>query len=152
LYFLEFLEICTIRWVLICEGGVGIDKRNVEIAFFEFFLREGVTTPPPARPIYPRGGDPSTSAPGTATHHRRQGRPRHAPTHTPKRWTRCTGLHSIPYRPRGADRNGGGRWRACTLSDRARPNGQNNKTYKYVVALRVQLDKNVNIRYTITTT
>lgn len=26
----------------------------------------------------------------------------------PKRWTRCTGLHSIPDRPRRADRNGGG--------------------------------------------
>lgn len=30
-----------------------------ENAFFEFFLREVLTTPPPARPIYPRGGDPS---------------------------------------------------------------------------------------------
>lgn len=26
----------------------------------------------------------------------------------PKRWTRCTGLHSIPDRPRGADQYGGG--------------------------------------------
>lgn len=32
--------------------------------------------------------------------------------HTPGRWTRCTGLHSIPDRPRWVDRNGGGRWRA----------------------------------------
>lgn len=30
-------------------------------------------------------------------------------THTPKRWTRCTGLHSIPDRPRRVDRTGGGR-------------------------------------------
>lgn len=36
--------------------------------------------------------------------------------HTPGRWTRCTGLHSIPDRPRGADRTGGGRWKACSLS------------------------------------
>lgn len=28
--------------------------------------------------------------------------------HTPGRWTRCTGLHSIPDRPRRADRDGGG--------------------------------------------
>nr|DAO34738.1 MAG TPA: hypothetical protein [Caudoviricetes sp.] len=38
------------------------------------------------------------------------------------------------------------------VSDRARPNGQKLKTYKYVIALRVQLDKNVNIRYNIGTT
>ena len=29
-------------------------------------------------------------------------------THTPGRWTRYTGLHSIPDRPRGADWDGGG--------------------------------------------
>ena len=29
----------------------------------------------------------------------------------PGRWTRCTGLHSIPDRPRGVDQGGGGRWR-----------------------------------------
>ena len=88
--------------------------RTSKNAFFEFFLRKVSTTPPPARPIYPRGGDPSPSAPGTTAHDRQQGRPcqmqgrpRHAPTHTPKRWTRCTGLHSIPDRPRGNDRYGG---------------------------------------------
>lgn len=153
MFFSEFLETCTIRWVLICEGGVGIDKRNAENAFFEFFLREVSTTPPPARPIYPRGGDPSPSAPGTATHHRRQGRPRHAPTHTPKRWTRCTGLHSIPDSPRRDDRTGCGALDCLrNVSDRARPNGQKSKTYKYVIMLRAQLDKNVNIRYNIGTT
>ena len=36
--------------------------------------------------------------------------------HTPGRWTRCTGLHSIPDRPRGVDRNGCGRWRAWSVS------------------------------------
>ena len=30
--------------------------------------------------------------------------------HTPGHWTRCTGLHSIPDRPRRDDRNGGKRW------------------------------------------
>nr|DAE53511.1 MAG TPA: hypothetical protein [Caudoviricetes sp.] len=34
----------------------------------------------------------------------------HAPTHTPGRLTRCTGLHLIPDRPRRADRDGGGHW------------------------------------------
>ena len=38
--FLEFLETCTIEWVLICEGGVGIGKENPENAFFfEKFYR-----------------------------------------------------------------------------------------------------------------
>ena len=37
-----------------------------------------------------------------------QGRPCHAPTHTPKRWTRCTGLHTIPDRPRRDDQGDSG--------------------------------------------
>lgn len=37
-------------------------------------------------------------------------------THTPGRWARCTGLHSIPDSPRGADRTGGGRWKAGSSS------------------------------------
>lgn len=103
---------------------MGIDKRNAENAFFEFFLREVSTTPPPARPIYPRGGDPSPSAPGQTAQHRQQGRPcqmqgrpRHAPTHTPGHWTRCTGLHSIPDRPRGAIGTAAERWRAWSVSE-----------------------------------
>lgn len=29
-------------------------------------------------------------------------------TRTPERWTRCTGMHTIPDRPRWADHAGGG--------------------------------------------
>lgn len=43
---------------------------------FEFFLREVSTTPPPARPIYPRGGDPGPSTPGRTAQRRQQRRPR----------------------------------------------------------------------------
>lgn len=90
MFFSEFLETCTIRWVLICEGGVGIDKRNAENAFFEFFLREVSTAPPPGSPHIPRRWRPKHhSAPGRPAHHgqqgrpcQMQGRPRHAPTHT----------------------------------------------------------------------
>ena len=97
--------------------------RTPKNAFFEFFLREALTTPPTARPIYPRGGDPVPSAPGRTAHHRQQRRPcqnqggqipgqtMQGTTHTPGRWTRCTGLHPIPDRPRRVDRTGGGRWR-----------------------------------------
>lgn len=95
-----------------------------ESAFFEFFLREVSTTPPPALPVYPAGGPLRPSAPGTPAHHRQQvrpcqmqGRPRHAQTRTPGRWTRCTGLHSIPDRPRGADSTGGERWRVGSASE-----------------------------------
>ena len=73
-----------------------------------------------AAATYPAGGDPSPSAPGQTAQHgqqgrpcQMQGRPRHAPTHTPGHWTRCTGLHSIPDRPRRADRTGG---RRCNVS------------------------------------
>ena len=52
-----------------------------------------------------------SSAPGRTVQHRQQRRPpttSRAPAHTPGRWTRCTGLHSIPDRPRRADRDNAG--------------------------------------------
>lgn len=77
-------------------------------------------TPPPALPAYPAGGDLSPQRtrndctsqaaaqavpePGRGKY---QGRPCKA-RHTPRRWTRCTGLHSIPDRPRLDDRTGCG--------------------------------------------
>lgn len=57
MYFSEFLETCTIGWASFCEGRVGIGK---ESAFFILVGEDGAHhPPPPARPIYPRGGDPS---------------------------------------------------------------------------------------------
>ena len=65
--------------------------------------------------IYPAGGDPSAPAHPDGLHitGSRAGRARtradkYQGIPPPKRWTRCTGLHSIPDRPRRADRNGGG--------------------------------------------
>ena len=87
--------------------------------FLNFFYGD-YRPPNPRRSLYtPPVETPAPSAPGRPTHHRQQrrpckmqGKPRHAPTHTPGRWTRCTGLHSIPDRPRGGDRYGGGAgWR-----------------------------------------
>lgn len=54
----------------------------------------------------------SPSAPGQPAQHRQQGRPRHAPAHTPGRWTRYTGLHRSYRR-----RDGGGCWRAGSVSE-----------------------------------
>lgn len=58
----------------------------------------------------------SPSAPGQPAQHRQQGRPRHAPAHTPGRWTRYTGLHPIPDRQCRTDRTCGGCWRAGSVS------------------------------------
>lgn len=93
---------------------------------FLFWSEEtGLTCPTPGVPYMPFRCTPAhSSAPGTTAHDRQQGRPgqmqdrpRHAPTHTPKRWTRCTGLHSIPDRPRRDDRDdsGVGMHSACML-------------------------------------
>jgi hypothetical protein len=56
-----------------------------------------------------------SSAPGQTAQHRQQeqtvpdaGQTTQGKAHTPGRWTRCTGLHSIPDRPRGGDRAGCG--------------------------------------------
>lgn len=144
-------------WVFCTEKRGLVGREN---AFFEFFLREVLTTPPPGSPHIPQRWRPQPSAPRQTEQHRQQGmpcqmqgRPRHAPTHTPKRWTRCTGLLPIPDKPRRDDRTVCGALDCLrNVSDRARPNGQKNKTYKYVIMLRVQLDKNVNIRYNIGTT
>ena len=68
----------------------------------------------------------NSSAPGRTTQHRQQHRPcqmqgrppttGRAPPHTPGRWTRCTGLHSIPGRPRRVDQDGAGGWAVCNPS------------------------------------
>nr|DAO34737.1 MAG TPA: hypothetical protein [Caudoviricetes sp.] len=55
------------------RGWVACDT-TFENAFFEFFQREVSTTAPPARPLYPSGGDPSHSAPGRTTQRRQQHR------------------------------------------------------------------------------
>lgn len=81
-----------------------------------------------------------------------QGRPPtagRAPIHTPKRWTRCTGLHSIPDRPRRADRTGGGCWSAVSVSDRALPNGQKRNELFRLFFLFKSLDKMNGNVYTI---
>lgn len=55
MYFSEFLETCTIRWVWICEGGVGVGKGNPENAFFILVGGDGTHRPHPGlRPYSPR--------------------------------------------------------------------------------------------------
>lgn len=107
---------CTIRWGLVCEDEVGL---------FYFFGGNRTDRAGLGGGCIPRRCTPApSSAPGRTT----PGRPYQmqgqtmqdtahgAPTHTPGRWTRCGGLHSIPDCPRRADRNGAGRWRADNTS------------------------------------
>ena len=103
------------------RGWVGMEN-----AFFICFGMSGHHLPHPWRSLYtPRVETTAPSAPGRTAQHRQQhmpcqmqGRPPttgRAPTHTPGRWTRCTGLHPIPDRPRGVDRGGGGRFTVCAV-------------------------------------
>lgn len=91
----------------------GVGRERTPFLFWRFFAL--LTGRGWAAAVYPAGGDPSPSAPGQTAQHRQQGKPRHAPAHTPGRWTRCTSLHSIPDRPRRADRTGGGCWTVCNV-------------------------------------
>ena len=100
-----------------CTGKRGwVGRENA--FFFEKFYR-GHDPPHPQRsPYTPPVETPAPSAPGTTAQRRQQRRPcqmqgrppttNSAPTHTPGRWTRCTGMHSIPDRPRRVDRGGAG--------------------------------------------
>lgn len=83
--------------------------------FYVARMDEVFTHPTTGAPHIPRRCTPAQSAPGRTAHGRQQrrpcqmqGRPRHAPTHTPGRRTRCTGLYQIPDRPRLDDRTGCG--------------------------------------------
>lgn len=100
--------------ILSKKEGVGMEKTP----FLNFFYAR---RRPPHPQLAPYTPEVETQAPahpdrlhitGSSAGHARHG----APTHTPGRWTRCTGLHPIPDRPRGADQDGGRRWMACNPS------------------------------------
>ncbi len=99
-------------WVFCAEKRGWVSR---ETAFFEFFLREVSTTPPPAPPVYPTGDpcQPQRTRTDCTLQAAAQGAPEleqttQGTTRAPGRWTRCTGLHSIQDRPCRVDRNGGG--------------------------------------------
>ena len=139
------------------RGWVG--KRN---AFFEFFLREVSTTPPPALPVCPSGGYPSPQR--TRTDYTAQaaaqavpepGRGKYQGRPCPQQAAHGTHARTLDTLRRSAldtRQAAPGLYGVRRVSDRARQNGQKIKTYKYVIMLRMQLDKNVNIRYNIGTT
>jgi hypothetical protein len=66
LYFLEFLETCTIGWVSFCEGGVGVGK---ESAFFILVGGDGTHRPHPGFwPYSPQVETPAPAHPERTTH------------------------------------------------------------------------------------
>ena len=85
------------------EGVVGREN-----AFFEFFLRKASTTPPPARPIYPRGGDPSPQR--TRTDCTAQAAGQAVPDAGQTMQGKARTLHRV-------DRTSGGRWRLHNVSE-----------------------------------
>lgn len=122
MYFSEFLETCTIRWVSFCKGEVGMAG---ETPFLFWSEETALTGRGWAAAVYPAGvplhtpahPDGIQTAGSSASRARTragkyQGRPCHD---TPGRWTRCTGLRSIPGRPRRNDRGGAVGWRACAV-------------------------------------
>lgn len=120
MYFSEFLETCTIRWVLICEGGVGVGKRNSENAFFFEKFYRGHDLPHPRRSLYtPRVETPAPSAPGRTTQHRQQRRPCQIPGRASVRADHATTLpdvgHVAPVCTRYQTDRAGWRWIACAV-------------------------------------
>lgn len=107
-------------------------------------------TPTPGSPHIPRRWrpQPQSTRNGYASQATGQtvpdaGRIMQGTTHTPGRWTRCTGLHSIPDRTRRVDHTGGGclgagRVRNCADADRA--HRRTNVNTKKCVMLHTQLD------------
>ena len=105
------------------EGVVNRHHFNKN-AFFDFFLRRLSTRPTPGASCIPRRWRPlptpahperlsSTGSSAGRARYTRADKYQCIPQ--PGRWTRCTGLHSIPDRPRRDNRTGRGRWTACAL-------------------------------------
>lgn len=89
-------------------GGDGTDRAGLGGGYMPRRWR-------PKPPAHPDGLNIIGSRAGRA---QMQGRPRHAPAHTPGRWERCTGLHPIPDdRLCRADCTGGGCWMAWSVSE-----------------------------------
>ena len=94
-----------------CEGGVGVGVRNAENAFFILVGGDGTHHPHPRCSLYTPLVETAAPAHPDRLHSTGRARTRagqvpgqtmQGTAHTPGRWTRCTGLHSIPDRPRRA--------------------------------------------------
>lgn len=113
--------------------------------FFEKFYR-GHDPPHPRRCLYtpPVETPAHSSAPGTAAHNKRQGRPCQMQAQTMQDTAHRSALNT---RQAAAGRSY--RRRTGSVSDRARPNGQNYCKQKYSFFMRKPLDKRNKIVYNI---
>lgn len=108
-------------------------------AFFEFFLREVSTAPPPALPIYPAGAPLHPSAPGTTAHDRQKRRECQMQSNQCNtRHTRPDAGHAAPVCTRyqtdraGTIGQGAGRWTACALCPKLCRFGHSAAVQKYI--------------------
>ena len=85
MYFLEFLETCTIGWVSFCECGVGMERERRKTPFLNFFYARCRPPDPRLSPYTPEVETTAPSAPGRTAQHRQQRRPCKA---------RRTGIHA----------------------------------------------------------
>lgn len=129
MYFLEFLETCTIRWVWICEGGVGL---------FYFFGGWETDRAGLGSGYMPRRCTPTpSSAHGRATQHRQQHRPcqmqgrqrtgTHARTLDTLHWSALDTRQAAPGR--SGRRRG---WTACAVCPKLSRYGRLSGTPKQV--------------------
>ena len=124
MYFWEFFETCTIGWVLICEGGVGVGKRNTENAFFLEKFYRGHDLPHPRRSLYTPPVETPAPAHSDGLHITGSsvGRARCKADHATHRHTRPDAGHAAPVCTRyqtdhaGAIGQCAGRWRAGNSS------------------------------------
>ena len=86
--------------VSFCKDGVGVERERL---FMGFGIRATDHPTPRLSPYTPEVG--AASSPRTAG---QASAPRSTGHDTPGHWTRCTGLHSIPDKPRRVDQDGGG--------------------------------------------
>lgn len=146
------------RDILSRKEGVG--KQGKHLFYFGRRRRDS-PAPPPAFPICPSGAPLPTPAHPDGLHSTgsRANHARCKADHATHRHTRPDAGHAAPVCTRYQTGRAGtigqcaGRWTACaTCPIGHAQTGKKIKTYKYVIMLRVQLDKNVNIRYNISTT
>lgn len=115
-------EIDNSGWGCFVQKRGGGQEVKMPFLFWRFFAL--LTGRGWVAAIYPAGGDPSAPAHPDGLHitGSRAGRARtradkYQGIPPPKRWTRCTGLRSIPDRPRGQIVTAAGRWRAWSVSE-----------------------------------
>ena len=139
-----------------------MERERRKTPFLIFFNGDYRPTPPPALPVYPAGGDPSPPAHPDRLHitgsstGRASTRAGQVPGQTMTRTgTHAQTLNTLHRSALDTRQDAPGRsyrrrrWRAWSVSDRARPNGQTKCKQKYLFFMCKPLDKRNKIVYNI---